>query len=143
MSAHCLPADFTDEHRANVCKLGQGADCCRYLGMGAGGWSCEKRGSFRVAIDGRAETMRAKGDNCDGVYTPLPASVLTAERFGNPAGTVIYRAKGYDYGLANDDFRATGQPHSSMTLEPSGDYPFFTVPDSDYRPATTTAEGVA
>lgn len=128
------PADFTDEYRNDVCKIGKGAACCRYLAMSAKGWSCEKRGGMRFGIDARAEKMVAKGDNCDGVYEPKPAFRLLKDRFEHKAGTTIYRASGHDYGCANDDARATGFPHTSMTIEPSGDYPFFTVPNADFEP---------
>lgn len=127
------PADFTDEHRANVCRMGQGADCCRYLTMGSQGWSCAKRTSLRFVIDRRVAEMTAKGDNCDGVYEARLAFVLLKDRFEHAAGTTIYKAAGYDYGCARDDWQATGIPHTSMTLEPSGDYPFFTVPDTDFE----------
>jgi hypothetical protein len=73
------PADFTDEYRKAVCRLGEGAACCRYLTMGGGGWGCAKRSPMREAIDRRADTMGAKGDNCDGCFEPLPAFVLLAQ----------------------------------------------------------------
>lgn len=47
------------------------------------------------------------------------------------AGTLVYDCAGYDYGTANDDTRMTGVVHKSVTLDPGGDYPFFTVPASD------------
>ena len=128
------PADFDDSYRKTVCKIGQGSDCCRYIVGGADGFECAKRTSMRFAIDQRADDMRAKGDNCDGCYEPRRAFQLLKDRFGHAAGTIIYEAKGYDYGLASDDARAFGVPHTSMTIEPSGDYPFFTVPDSDFAP---------
>lgn len=127
----CLPAAFTDEHRASVCRIGQGAACCRYLTVGAEGWACEKRTSMRHGIDHRAPEMISQGDNCDGVYEPRPAFRLLADRFEHKAGAICYDAKSYDYGLASDDTRATGQPHVSVTLEPSGDYPTFTVAVAD------------
>jgi hypothetical protein len=129
-----LPANFTDEHRRDVCRIGQGAACCRYLTVGVQGWCCEKRTSLRHTLDARVSQMTAQGDNCDGIFEPRPAFTLLKDRFEHPAGTTIYRASGYDYGLASDDARATGVPHTSMTLEPSGDYPSFTVPDSDFAP---------
>lgn len=47
------------------------------------------------------------------------------------AGVFVYACNKHDYSLASDDTRATGKPHRSVTLDPSGDYPFFTVPISD------------
>lgn len=45
------------------------------------------------------------------------------------AGTVVYACAKHDYGLARDDTRMTGIVHISVTLDPDGDYPFFTVPE--------------
>ena len=61
--------DFPDtEYAKTVCKIGQGYDCCRYLTMSPGGWSCEKTGSLRRYLDSRVATMTitARGDNCPG-----------------------------------------------------------------------------
>lgn len=46
---------------------------------------------------------------------------------GHAAGTIVYPCKGSDYGCASDDTRHYGVEHRSMTLDPDGDYPFFTV----------------
>lgn len=53
------------------------------------------------------------------------------------AGTIVYRCSGYDYGCARDDYAATGIPHIALTLDPTGDYPFFThpAPDAEELPA--------
>lgn len=53
---------------------------------------------------------------------------MTKAHHGHKAGTVCYRTKKFDYGMANDDSRMTGVPHVCMTLRSDGDYPFFTVP---------------
>lgn len=47
------------------------------------------------------------------------------------AGDTVYACHKYDYGCANDDTRHTGVEHRSFTLDPTGDYPFFTVPMTD------------
>jgi hypothetical protein len=47
------------------------------------------------------------------------------------AGTIVYVASGWDYGLASDDEYATGHPHTSVTLNADGSLPSFTVPDYD------------
>jgi hypothetical protein len=75
------PAEFTDEYRANVCQLGHGSKCCRYLTMGADGFKCAKRTSLRFTIDARASTMNAQGDNCDGIYEPQPPFKLLKEHY--------------------------------------------------------------
>lgn len=43
-------------------------------------------------------------------------------------GDIVYECTKHDYGLANDDTRATGVLHTSVTLDENGDYPFFTIP---------------
>lgn len=48
-----------------VCRIGQGAACCRYLTMGPGGWRCEKLTTLRATLDA-ANHMVARGDNCPG-----------------------------------------------------------------------------
>lgn len=61
-------------------------------------------------------------------YRVLKDSVLNSTA---RAGTIVYAGRGYDYGLASDDTRATGIEHVSVTLKRSGDYPTFTVPLRD------------
>lgn len=58
---------------------------------------------------------------------------LLADRSEHKAGTTVYRCSKPDYGLANDDCRATGEKHISVTLDKDGDYPFFTVPVSQLK----------
>ncbi len=52
-----------------VCKIGQGAECCRYLTMGANGWSCEKLSEMGITLDAKAlaGSMTARADNCPGL----------------------------------------------------------------------------
>lgn len=54
----------------NVCKIGQGHDCCRYLMMGGLGFECAKGTATAAILDIRvlSESMTARGDNCDGKY---------------------------------------------------------------------------
>ena len=47
------------------------------------------------------------------------------------AGHTVYASAMYDYGLASDDTRMTGIEHVSVTLDPEGGYPFFTIPKVD------------
>jgi len=52
----------------DTCKVGAGAACCRYVTMGAAGWGCAKvDATLKRAIDQRAASMKAQGDNCEGV----------------------------------------------------------------------------
>lgn len=60
--------------------------------------------------------------------------VLRTDRAADKSLTVgqtIYDCRGYDYGTASDDTRFTGIKHVSMSLDPTGDYPFFTIPEAD------------
>ena len=50
-----------------------------------------------------------------------------------PVGTIVYDLRGYDYGLASDDTRHTGVEHVSVTLNPEGDYPSFTIAKDSLR----------
>ena len=58
-----------DEWTRQVCRIGQGQACCRYLTMSPAGWSCEKYGSLKAHLDRRvaANSITAQGDNCEGL----------------------------------------------------------------------------
>ena len=56
------------EHVKDVCKIGQGHKCCRYLACGAKGFECLKHTSMRQLLDARGNSMTARADNCKGVY---------------------------------------------------------------------------
>ena len=56
------------------------------------------------------------------------AYILTKPRFEYKKGTVVYDYNGYDYGLSNDDTYDSGIDHISVTVDPKGSTPFFTVP---------------
>jgi hypothetical protein len=51
-----------------VCRIGQGAGCCRFLTMGPDGWECQKGTSMGVLLTTRAGCglMHAQSDNCPG-----------------------------------------------------------------------------
>lgn len=53
--------------------------------------------------------------------------VLTQSQNEHDVGTIVYACAKCDYGCASDDTRHTGRKHISVTLDPDGDYPFFTV----------------
>ncbi len=61
-------------------------------------------------------------------YRMLKDSKLEPEA---KAGSTVYSIRGYDYGLASDDTRMTGIKHVSVTLNPDGEYPSFTIPEAD------------
>lgn len=52
----------------DLCKVGQGEHCCRYLTMSVRGWSCEKLTALGRLIDMRVAKgeVSARGDNCLG-----------------------------------------------------------------------------
>ena len=57
------------EHIKDVCKIGQGADCCKYLLAGAEGLECGKiEEGWKNLIDQKWATEEhvAQGDNCEG-----------------------------------------------------------------------------
>lgn len=57
------------EYIKAVCKIGQGAECCRYLTAGPRGFQCEKKNvEMKRYLDLRVEAgrMNSKGDNCEG-----------------------------------------------------------------------------
>ena len=58
---------ISEEHLREVCKIGQGKACCRYMGV-SDRFECLKHSSVKDALDSRARnnTMTAQGDNCDG-----------------------------------------------------------------------------
>lgn len=58
-----------DNQRTNVCKIGQGKDCCRYLTVGGNGFECEKLSPLKFILDLRVKmsNMVAQGDNCNGL----------------------------------------------------------------------------
>lgn len=66
--------DKVAPHVLNVCRIGQGADCCKYLVMGAHGFKCMKiNESTKVLIDDNWVRNHhvAQGDNCDGITSNL------------------------------------------------------------------------
>lgn len=56
------------EEVREVCKVGLGELCCRYLVAGTAGFECAKLSSLKTTIDIRvaAGAFNAKGDNCEG-----------------------------------------------------------------------------
>jgi predicted AAA+ superfamily ATPase len=62
---------FTDERLQNICRIGQGHACCRYLLAGSKGFECGKHSVFKSLLDKRVanEEMVARGDNCEGLIS--------------------------------------------------------------------------
>lgn len=53
----------------DICKLGQGENCCRYLGLGEKGFECLKYTEYALQLDLRVfeKTITARGNNCPGI----------------------------------------------------------------------------
>ena len=52
-----------------ICKIGMGAECCRYLTMSPTGFTCVKFvENLKTLLDDRVarNDMNARGDNCPG-----------------------------------------------------------------------------
>lgn len=47
--------------------------------------------------------------------------------------TTVYECLETDFGCALEESLESGVPHLSVTLEPSGEYPFFTCPMTHLR----------
>lgn len=60
--------EIPEGYEKTVCKAGEGADCCSFLGVGGKGWMCLKKGEFEALIEKRRleKTMVAMSDNCSG-----------------------------------------------------------------------------
>ena len=56
-------------HIKQVCKIGQGNECCRYVTVGGNGFECVKHTSLKNYLDNRVKekSMVAQGDNCEGL----------------------------------------------------------------------------
>ncbi len=65
-------------------------------------------------------------------YVVLKTRILQDVVFATVGDTVFDCIKP-DYGSANTDGRLTGIEHRSVTKDPDGDYPFFTIPVFDLR----------
>ncbi len=59
---------IADKHVENVCRMGQGPDCCRYLVFGGDGAGCIRGSGLQALMDRRADAgeMTALGQNCNG-----------------------------------------------------------------------------
>ena len=56
------------KHLTTVCRLGEGAACCRYVVASGGGIMCAKHDEIASRLDQYAVSgaMVARGDNCPG-----------------------------------------------------------------------------
>jgi hypothetical protein len=59
-----------EAHLHSICKLKQGNDTCRYIGLVPSlGFVCAKKTPMKTMLDKRASNneMKATGDNCEGL----------------------------------------------------------------------------
>ena len=58
-----------DEYAKDICKIGQDADCCKYLTVGGTGYYCckVKPEDKKLIDDSWDDSKSAQSDNCDGV----------------------------------------------------------------------------
>jgi len=63
---------ISEKHLKEVCKIGQGAECCRYIVLGDA-LECSKGTAVGGLLDRRARKgeTTAQGDNCDGHGSPI------------------------------------------------------------------------
>lgn len=61
-------------HLDNVCKIHQGKQTCRYIGLGVKGFVCVKHSPIHTTLDEQVEKNQISscGDNCGGMYQPKP-----------------------------------------------------------------------
>jgi hypothetical protein len=60
---------ITDQVK-NICRIGQGANCCKYLVIGQDGFECMKvNKDDKIVVDESWKRYEhvAQGDNCEGV----------------------------------------------------------------------------
>ena len=62
----------------DICKIGQGEVCCRYLICGANGFECAKGTDTGRFLDSRVTkgTITAKGDNCEGAKIMISNRII-------------------------------------------------------------------
>ena len=121
-----LNAPMLDEHVKTVCKIGQGAACCRYLTAGGGGFSCAKFTSLREGPDERAKDkkMNALGDNCGGMLQ------MILDRKGELVGKMV------TYRESMPSYSSSG-PLKDIKLE--NDRVAFTLGEDDWQTQTLSA----
>ena len=70
-----------NKHVKDICKIGQGRECCRYLIVGGLGFECAKLTKLKTLLDKRVlkDSMTAQGDNCKGYSVKLSIEILNRE----------------------------------------------------------------
>lgn len=74
---------YMNDYIKQVCKIGQGAACCKYLGGGVDGLECLKiNPAFKGVIDEDwTKTQHvAQGDNCEGQKNLKTAEIIDNEK---------------------------------------------------------------
>lgn len=74
-------------HLREVCKIGEGGETCRYIGL-SDGFTCLKHSSLKETLDSQVKrnAITAQGDNCDGpkdtINSDAERKLLDAFGFG-------------------------------------------------------------
>lgn len=76
---------LTKKHLDEICRVGKGKSCCRYLTFNVKGFSCARVDGntyLAITLDDRVRenTMTTQGSNCGGRYNPLQIVELPKER---------------------------------------------------------------
>jgi hypothetical protein len=71
-----------NEHVKDICKVGQGRKCCRYLLAGAEGFECAKLTEIKPVIDKkvRAGTFTSRGRGCLGINNDKSKTILNQKQ---------------------------------------------------------------
>ena len=61
--------NISEVQAKEVCKIGQGNECCRYLTLSSLGFLCGKHTELRSVLNAKVDRgeMVAQGDNCEGL----------------------------------------------------------------------------
>ena len=64
-------------HLESVCKIHQGEQTCRYIGLGVNGFVCVKHSPMHPVLDEKVEKKEivACGNNCSGLVQPTLSPV--------------------------------------------------------------------
>jgi hypothetical protein len=65
-------------------------------------------------------------------YTVLKDRIIDGEVLATK-GSTVFQCWETDYGLSQDDTVTFGTMHISVTFDPDGGYPFFTIPLEDLK----------
>ncbi|BDU72329.1 hypothetical protein [Mesoterricola silvestris] len=59
---------------------------------------------------------------------PMQTYKIKETYLDHPAGSTVYDLMDCDYGCSAEDSMDSGEDYAAVTLDPTGNYPFFTIP---------------